>query len=120
MLSKGVTLVELIIVVTILATLSIAAFAAFQGTQKNTRDSKRKADITQIAKLYELHYDGLKNEYPILQDDWFAAGRIPSPPEGGLYSGLLTSPSTAGFQICAVLEAGDNFCKQSQGTTYSP
>lgn len=119
---SGVTLIELLIVVSILGVLSLIGVATYSGIQKNTRDTKRRADITQIVKTLEIHYDPLKNEYPKLEEDWFSSGRKPSPPEGGDYNygSILTTPSTTGFQICALLEDGTNFCKQSTRTTYTP
>lgn len=133
MSKRGVTLIELLIVVSILGVLSLVGVATYSGIQKNTRDTKRRADVTQITKTYEVHYDPLKNEYYPLEDDWFSSGKPPTPPEGGLYNGLLGATSTKGFQICAVLET-DNpdfptacsspsstcFCKQSTRTTYTP
>ena len=51
----GFTLVELIIVITILAILATIAFVSFNSYVKDTRDSKRLADINQIKKWVEIY-----------------------------------------------------------------
>lgn len=58
------TLVELIVVITILAILGTIAFITFQWYTKNSRDSVRMTDISNITKTMEL-YVSKKWSYPI-------------------------------------------------------
>ncbi len=106
MSKKGFTLIELLVVVTILAILSLAGIAAFRNTAGNARDAKRKADVDAIAKAYETKFDPNTSLYPILDPNGtdFTNGVIPTLPEGGDYTVLLTTPSNA-FRICAALES---------------
>ncbi len=58
------TLVELIVVITILAILGTIAFITFQWYTKNSRDSVRMTDLSNITKTMEL-YVSEKWSYPI-------------------------------------------------------
>ncbi len=119
MRTKGFTLVELLVVISIIAILSIIGLPSFSGVTKNARNSQRKVDIDAISKAYEIHYDSI-NGYMPLQNSWFSSGKIPTPPEGGNYLGLITSPSLTGYKICTTLEDSSSFCEQSLQITYAP
>lgn len=51
----GFTIVELLIVIVIIAILAAITIVAFNGVQQRSRDSKRKQDVAQIAKLLSLY-----------------------------------------------------------------
>lgn len=112
MKKDGFTLIELLVVVTVLAILALAGMAAFRNAAGNARDAKRKADIDAIAKAYETKFDAGSSLYPVLVGTDFTSVEIPTPPEGGNYSGFVTAASSA-FQICATLENGSQYCKSS-------
>lgn len=51
---KGFTFIELLVVITIIAVLTSAALVSFRTTNRNARDSKRKADLEQIRSGLEI------------------------------------------------------------------
>ncbi|MFA5103138.1 MAG: type II secretion system protein GspG [Candidatus Thermoplasmatota archaeon] len=53
--NTGFTLIELLMVIALLAVLSILGFPMFQGSQKRSRDSRRKTDLQQITKALEMY-----------------------------------------------------------------
>lgn len=58
MRGKGFTLIELLVTISILAILSSIALISFSNIQKNTRDAKRKSDLSTIqAALEQYHAD---------------------------------------------------------------
>ena len=115
-MKKGFTLVELLVVVSIIAILSLIGLTIFTNVQKGARDARRKADVDSIVKAYEGKYQPLTGKYPALLATDFSAGKIPTPPEEGNYTGCSSS-EVEGFKICATLESGGTFCQgSSQGT----
>ncbi len=112
---KGFTLIELLVVIAILAVLTTIGMVLYSGVTKNAKDAKRKSDIESLAKAYEVRYQN--GNYPVLQETDFATG-IPKPPEGGNYSGLLTSAASS-FIVCAALEANPSrTCTSSSNTCF--
>lgn len=63
MRKKAFSLVELLVVVAIIGILSTVVFVNYGGSQARSRDSKRRADIQQIAQALEL-YKSDKKIYP--------------------------------------------------------
>ena len=55
-LHKSFTLIELLVVIFILGILSSIVLVSFQGIRPKVRDSKRKADLTQIKLALELDF----------------------------------------------------------------
>jgi len=53
----GFTMVELMIVMALMAILAIMPVPSFTGTMKKSRDSRRKADLSQIVKALETYYN---------------------------------------------------------------
>lgn len=51
---SGFTLVELMVVIVILGALATMGLSTYQASQQRSRDSKRKADLVQVAKALEL------------------------------------------------------------------
>lgn len=115
---RGFTLVELLVVIVILAILGTVGMTVYSSVQKNVRDAKRKADISAIAKAYEVTYNDTGGIYRPLAGSDFATGAIPTPPEGGSYSGLL-SANSSGFRVCAPLEgSGQTSCSISSASCH--
>ena len=53
----GFTLIELLVVISIIGFLATAAMVAFNSARMKARDTKRKADLTQIRKALDLYFD---------------------------------------------------------------
>lgn len=61
--SKGITLVEVLVVIIILGTLTFSSFIVIPAQLKKARDGKRKADLERIkVALYDYYFD--KNCFP--------------------------------------------------------
>jgi len=60
---KGFTLIELLVVIAIIGTLASVVMINLSSARAKARDTKRVADINQVAKLMELYYND-KNNYP--------------------------------------------------------
>ncbi len=112
-MKKGFTLIELLVVIAIIAILAIVGVTIFGGIPQRAKDAQRKSDIKAIVSAYEQHFDNGTSKYPVLLDSWFASGKVPTPPEGGSYSGLLTAPSSTGFKVCATLDDASQYCQES-------
>ena len=52
---SGFTIVELLIVIVIIAILAAITVVAYNGIQERARDSARKSDLAQLAKLYSTY-----------------------------------------------------------------
>jgi len=53
----GFTLIELLVVISIIGFLATASLVAFNSARTKARDTRRKADLTQIRKALDLYYD---------------------------------------------------------------
>lgn len=53
----GFSIVELIVIITVMGALLLLGVINFNGTQANSRDSERKADIESIASYLETYYE---------------------------------------------------------------
>lgn len=60
---RGFTLVEVAVVVAVIAILASLSVMAFNQIQKQSRDGKRKADITALQTLFEKYYQ-INGKYP--------------------------------------------------------
>lgn len=103
-MSKGFTLVELMVVITVIAILATLGVGTYNGVQTKAKEAKMKADIDDIAKVYESKYDASTNTYFSLESTDFKDGRIPTTLEGEEYSFEAGPDSTAGqtdtFKVC--------------------
>lgn len=54
---KGFTIVELLVVVAVISVLATMIFVNLSKTQANARDSRRMADINEMAKATRLYYE---------------------------------------------------------------
>ncbi len=63
-ISSGFTLIELLIVIGILGILATVISGNFLTSLKRGRDTRRKADVQQIQKAFELYYEDV-TAYPV-------------------------------------------------------
>lgn len=63
-LKKGFTLVELMVVITVIAILMTIAIVSFTRIQKQSRDTKRKADIRTLETALQAYYTEFQ-VYPV-------------------------------------------------------
>jgi len=54
---KGFTLIELLVVISIIGFLSTLAVVSLKNAREKARDTRRKADLTQISKALQFYYD---------------------------------------------------------------
>lgn len=52
---KGFTIVELLIVIVVIAILAAITIVAYNGIQQRARDTKRKDDVAEVAKLVQMY-----------------------------------------------------------------
>lgn len=121
---KGFTLVELLIAITILAILAVIGVTTYSGLQTNARNARRRADVDQIAKSIEVHYNQSTNQfctgaagtYCAPAANWYSGGTIPvDPGNGASYTGLPANGVTT-FTACATLETtpASTYCRSNQ------
>lgn len=101
---QGFTLIELLIAVSILAVLGVIGFSVFTNAQRNTRDSRRKADVDAISKALENDFiTNNRTQYQAVTTTMFGGGAVPSDP--GTYTYTYPSSAAATYVVCAQLEA---------------
>ena len=61
---RGFTLIELLIVICIIGILTALIVLSLSDLRKRARDTRRKADLTQIRIALNLYYEDNKFEYP--------------------------------------------------------
>lgn len=80
-MKKGVTLVELIVVVGIISLMSSMVTIGIIQSRQKSRDAVRVADINLIAQKIQKHYND-NYAYPASLS---ALGTVPTDPQGGFY-----------------------------------
>ena len=107
--ARAFTLIELLIVIVIITVLALTAMFQFSNNPiLKAQDAERKSEINTIADNYFQNAitGGI---YAPLPD------KVPTPPEGGTYQGLLSTSSDS-FKICAVMSKGKDInCLENSG-----
>lgn len=116
-LTKGFSLIELLVTISIIAILSSIAVANFMTAQKQARDAARKDLINSIQSSFEQYYAEFA-QYPV--GDYtvaFDSGNIPLDPKNdGIYV-LNWQVSADEYCICATLESGTGNASGPTGTS---
>jgi prepilin-type N-terminal cleavage/methylation domain-containing protein len=108
-LSKGFTLIELMVVVAIIGILMAAGILAFSNAQQGARDARRKADLDAISKAFEQFYSINNSVYPANATaaasiaQFFPSGAVPTDPKSVAYT-LTTSAGVDKYCACILLE----------------
>lgn len=109
----GFTLVELLIVIVLLGFLSITGLSLFQGSQKRGRDSRRKTDLSQVAKALEMY----ANDYGYPAADFSTGGNIMGCSStgtactwGGVWSRSVGNSTTVYMQKLPKDPGGGTYC----------
>lgn len=71
---SGFTMIELLVVIVILSILFVIGLGSFSGSQRKSRDSKRKTDLQNITRALELYYND-KGLYPVSSGNIGIAGQ---------------------------------------------
>lgn len=111
---KGFTLIELMVVVAIIAILMSAGLLAFTNAQRNSRDSRRRADMDALSKAMEQYNNNNNGVYPTTAQGtgvlttYFPTGAIPVDPKAGQVYTVTLSATGATYCTCALLESTPN------------
>jgi prepilin-type N-terminal cleavage/methylation domain-containing protein len=92
-LTKGFTLVELLVVISIIAIVSVVAVTQYNNLNADARDAKRKSELEAIATTLEVNKTAGGGAYTTLQPDMFG---------GRVFPGSITSEAQdpQGFPYC--------------------
>lgn len=109
-LNKGFSLIELMVVVAIIAVLAAVGMVSYRSANERARDSRRQADLQQIASALEM-YRTDEGEYPAALGDLVTGNymrEVPVDPSGisYVYPGTAT-PSDGEYNLCALMETQD-------------
>jgi len=118
-LSKGFTLMELLIVIAIIGILISVATASYSSAQKKARDSRRRGDLKAVQNALEQYYSANNGQYPggaypNLTAEYLPAGAPLDPKLGWSYINVDFTTTT--YQICADLEGVGGFNGNNQDT----
>ncbi len=141
-ISKGFTLVELLIVISIMSTLLTIGFIQFNGVNTRARDSARRADLYEISTALEVNkistgyipleatqFSSFQWQDPVGDNYCMGIGNIPDPAVSSAWGGncpigfLKIEPGAPGgsflkWKICTFLETPVDankrvFCRSS-------
>ena len=98
-LSKGFTIVELLIVIVVIGILAALVLNTFSGVQRRARDTERQTDVNSVATQLEVYYND-NGGYPVLTNelgsDTWADANLP-----GIDLNALRPPGTVANAMTA-------------------
>lgn len=110
-MKRGFTLVELLIVATIIALLSGIGIASYSSLSKQSRNSRRKADLENIRSALEF-YRSDNSYYPVDLNTLDTAGYLNSVPDDPksdqdyVYCPVESGGNNVNYNLYAALEDG--------------
>jgi len=121
---KGFTLIELLIVIMLLGFLSIMGFSLFQGSQKRSRDIRRKTDLRQVAKALEMYANDYG--YPLAESEKIKGCGTPTttPPAitacswGSIWNVTIGTTPVVYMQKLPTDPGSGSYCYQMIGSGY--
>jgi type II secretory pathway pseudopilin PulG len=119
-MKKSFTLIEILVVTTIIVLLTATAVVSYSSFLKQSRDARRKADLSQIAAALEMYRSN--NDFYI-NGDWSSLSALtsgtvyiqslPSDPKSTSYS-YYYSGSDSDYTLGAYLEGAGTTCVADQ------
>jgi prepilin-type N-terminal cleavage/methylation domain-containing protein len=123
---QGFTLIELLVTISIIGIILGIVSVGFSTAQKNTRDSRRKGDLTAIQKSVEQCYV-LESEYPdtvesgssISCGSQTTMNSVPSDPKdtGSFVYTYSVSADNSSYCVCGVLDKSGTGNASNVGAT---
>ena len=115
--SKGFTLIEILVVTTIIVLMTATAVVTYSVFLKQSRDAKRKTDISQISAALEM-YRSNNDTYPTTGLSQLTAPTIyiqsiPTDPKNPTYT-YYYSGTVSNYTLGAYLENGGTTCVAGQ------
>jgi general secretion pathway protein G len=109
-MTKGFTLLELLVVISLIGLLTAIAAVNFQSTNQRARDGKRQADLEQMRTALEIaRADSADNTYPTNLNNLVTGSYLPSLPADPKSFSYVYAPAAdyRTYSLCAHLEKGD-------------
>jgi prepilin-type N-terminal cleavage/methylation domain-containing protein len=113
--SKGFTIIELLIVIVVIGILAALVLNSFQGVQARARDTERRTDVNSISTQLEVYYQDNAG-YPLAVTDAFVTASL----KGASLEAFRAPGQTANSTSATATPTKDQYGyspKQSDGTT---